>query len=75
MKRTNQTKKLLVVSGILLSLTAAVWLVGAIESGLFIVEDDRPASAPDEKSMELTKYSRKGEQQCRIRSIVANSCI
>src|SRR5215831_334537 len=59
MTLTNRTKKFFTVSGILLSLLAAVWLVGAIESGLFIAEDDGPAFAPDEKSMDAFSKQKK----------------
>jgi 2-hydroxymuconate-semialdehyde hydrolase len=59
MKCTNRTKKFLGVCGILLLLIGAVWLVGAIESGLFIAEDDRPASAPEEKSMDAFSRQKK----------------
>jgi 2-hydroxymuconate-semialdehyde hydrolase len=59
MKRTNRTKKFLVVCGILLLLIAAVWLVGAVESGLFIAEDDRPASRLNEESMDAFSRQKK----------------
>jgi len=59
MKCTKRKRKFLAVCGILLWLIAALWLVGAIESGLFIGEDDRPASTPNEESMDAFSRQKK----------------
>jgi 2-hydroxymuconate-semialdehyde hydrolase len=59
MRLTNRTKTFLGVCGILLVVMAAVWLVAAIESGLFIAEDDRPASTPNEESMDAFSRQKK----------------
>jgi 2-hydroxymuconate-semialdehyde hydrolase len=52
MGQKSRKTKFAVGLGLAFSVLAATWLVGAVKSGAFIAEDDRPASAPSESSME-----------------------
>jgi hypothetical protein len=52
MQQKSRKAQVVMGLGLAFSVLAATWLVGGVWSGMFIAEDDRPASAPSEKSME-----------------------
>ena len=59
MKRISRKMRFAAALGMVAVPIAAVWLVGAVQSGVFIAPDPRPASTPGENSMNAFSMQKK----------------